>query len=586
MGRVTPKGIQILLGGDSRQRAGINAYRPVTPEGLNEILGDPNVKRDPFSFQHRLKGGINGGAYGTNGDHVGRDLKGKTAPESLDREGPDPIRDREFVGDEFQGMLMFAPNGKPAFQSLWPEGTADKDKTLRINIASKLPDYIANPESVVHQELSVTDALEKQPVEQIFKPVHANIRAAVDEFAKSFEANFGVKVDVQVDHPNPHVSVMGYDKGRKDITAFSSFPAAMGEWKKLKHASHSPGYLFVSSNRSKGLGTDDSQRLVNQQLGLALGVAHPHDLAQFRNLSDQAALTMTTMAYSDLKPVSLGTEDKAGFGPLDFGLRKWLPNAPALNEGEQALDLEMAYKESLRRNADTVTYKETGLLPAVSLFAHGEDNMLMGGKGDDYLDTNAGYVSTYQDPETGRKQNAVLVEGHIRYVECGAGNNIVVAAKDGDQTIHTGTGKTDVRLLYPEMSGEKVIDAPGEVTVTFTASQLKSAQDVTVSQSGDDFVLGSAQGGSLRLQGQAKGEGISSVRMLSESGRVLFEKEVKGLSLDDFRKDVLEPAKKTAAEYVPSKPDVAQDRPSTWKERVERLQKEAEKAGNSHNRYR
>lgn len=586
MGRVTPKGIQILLGGDSRQRAGINAYIPVTPEGLNEILGDPNVKRDPFSFQHRLKGGINGGPYGTNGDHVGRDLKGKTAPDTLDREGPDPLRDREFTGDEFQGMLMFAPNGKPAFHSLWPEGTPDKDKTLRISIASEIPSYIADPASAVHQELSVTDALEKQPIEKIFKPVNANIRTALDTFAKSFEANFGIKVDVQVDHPNPHVSVLGYDKGRKDISAFSSFPAVMGDWKKLKHASHSPGYVMVSDSRTKSLDAEQAQNLVNQQLGLALGVAHPHDLAQFRNLSDQAAMTMTTMAYSDLKPLALGSKDNAGFGPLDFGLRKWVANPPALNTGEQVFDLEAAYQESVRKNADTVTYKETGLLPALSLIAQGEHNRIIGGKGDDYLDTNAGYISTYQDAKTGRKQNSILVEGHVQYVECGAGNNIVVAAKDGGQTIRTGTGKTDVRLLYPEMSGEKIIDAQGEVAVTFTASQLKGAQDAQITQSGDDFVLGSSAHGSLRLQGQAKGEGISSVRMLSESGRVLFEKDVKGLSLDDFRKDVLEPAKQVAKDYVPSKPDVAQDRPSTWEERVQRLKQEAEKAANSHQRYR
>lgn len=572
MSPVTPKGLLNLLGDESRQRERINSYNPVTAGGLEELLS-LYTGRDPFSFHHRIKGAKDGGPYGSNGDHVGRDLFNKQKSEMLDAEGPNPLADRSFLGDEFQGMLMFGQNGIPAFQSLWPTGaSAQERKVLKVNIASEVPDAIRHLPAPVKKALERRAGVAGQSLDSQFAAVDPRFTQAVNTYAERFERAFGIHLDIRTDHPDAQIHIMGYRHARPESPhAYASFPGAMQGWEKLAPISHSPGYIMVNLDKAPKLSDQQVEQLVAHEFGHALGLASSHDLALFRNLHPRDAMTLSSMAYSDLSQGAVDGSIPAGFGALDLGLRKWLDNPPALNEGGRIYDLDALHKASQEQNKKTVVYRKTGLLPVLPIAAHGKENVLHGSTGNDFIDTNPGYVSQIRVSTQKNTQKFALVEGHIGEIYCRSGDNTVVVSAEGDQTIHTGTGKTDLRVLYPDMRGEKTIDAEGKVTLTLTASYLKNAQDLRVTQHGTDVILSSQDHGTLRLRDQAEGHGIARIRILSERGRTLFEKEVKGLSSAELQDKVIRPALNVARDYVPSKPDVAQDRPSTWKDRVDRL---------------
>lgn len=572
MGNVTPKGLLNLLGDESRQRERINSYYPVTEKGMDELISTSYAERDPFSFYHRVRSAKNGGPYGTNGNHVGRELLQKQKPDTLDVEGPNPLADRAFIGDEFQGMLMFGTDGAPAFKSLWPADASDAErKVLKVNIARTLPQAMDALPPVEKKALERRAGVAGQSLQSQFTPTDARIEKAIQSYARRFEQAFGIHLDIGHDKADAQIHVMGYKDARADSPhAYASFPGAMDGWKELAPLSHSPGYVMVNQDSFAKLSDKQVDELVAHEFGHALGLAGPHNLALFRTLSSREAVTLTSMAYSDL---AYGTADETsahGFGALDLGLRKWLPNPPALDNKQQTYDLEALHKASLQQNKRSITYRKTALLPVIPIVANNAENVLYGTSGNDFIDTNPGYLSRMVTGSPARRQSFALMEGHIGEVYCQQGDNKVVASAVGDQTIHTGAGHTEVRLLYPLMTGAKTIDAEGDVTLSITASYLKQAQDMAASAQGRDVVL-STKGAELRLEGQAAGEGITRLRVLSERGRVLFEKETKGLSLDELKNEVLEPALQTAKEYVPSKPDVAQERPNDWKDRVERL---------------
>lgn len=577
MGSVTPKGLQELLGSDSKQREDINSYRPATVASLTELLGNSHAGRDPYSFQHRIKGkGGQGGPYNTGGDHVGRELFNKLKPDTLDTEGPDPFKDRDFIGDEFQGMLMFGKDGTPAFHSLWPKDSAPEARSaIRVNIASVLPEAIESLPPLVKKSLDHRAGREGQKIESMFAPVNDRITQSVNRYAQEFEKTFGIHLDVGTDQPDAQIHVMGFQHGR--ITSphgFASFPQPMQEWENFYRISAAPGYVMMNLDKAEQLSDQQIDRMVAHEFGHALGLANPNDLALFRNVQALDALTLTTMANSDLvyNPIHEEAPTAPLFGPLDLGLRKWVANPPALNKGNATYDLDALHHKSVQANKSTVTFKHTHLLPTLPIFAHGTNNTLVGTAGDDYLDTNTGYISHIDHVRTGAKQKFTLLEGHIDHVRCVSGNNTVIASKTADQDIHTGTGTTDVRFVYPEMTGEKTIDAEGEVILTLTASVLKSLPDLRASADQGDIILSANQcQGKIRLQGQAEGKGIAQLRVVSERGHTLFEQDTHGLSADALQRDVIQKAVKVAFDHIPSAPDVPLDRPTTNAERIERL---------------
>lgn len=114
------------------------------------------------------------------------------------------MHERKFIGYEFQGMLMFGADGKPAFHSIWPEGTpAEERKSLKVNIVTKVPDYILDPEGTVKPFMDGrTQAFGGQGIEDAFAPVDERVIEQVQKYAENFEKTFGIKMEVSFDEPD------------------------------------------------------------------------------------------------------------------------------------------------------------------------------------------------------------------------------------------------------------------------------------------------------------------------------------------------------------------------------------------------
>lgn len=576
MGSITPKGLLELLGKEADHWDLVASAPAVTEEGIEELLGNPAVGRTPYSFKNRIKDRSEhgrGGPYGTGGDHVGRDLSNKEKPDGLDKRGPDPMRERGFIGGEYQGMMMFGANGKPAFHSIWPEGTpAEERKSLKVNIVTKVPDYVLDPKGTVKPFMDGrSKAFGNKSIEEAFAPVDKRVIEQVEKYAANFEKTFGIKMEVSFDAPDDktHISVMGFRGGDKRLNGFASFPIAMQSWDMLKPYGHKPGFMMLNMENVDAMPDKQLHDLFAHEFGHSIGWAHPHDLAIFENLTQREAMEMTTMSYSDIEYRPFKGMEGAELGPMDYGLRKWVHNPPALNGGNGVYDLDAQHKETLERNKHTLTFRREGLLPATPILAHGKNNELRGTVGDDFIDTNTGYSSQVSHPDTKAKQKFVLVEGHIDRVKCISGNNKVVACKTGDQEISTGTGQTDVQCLYPNMSGEKTIHNEGRTTLVLTTSLLKKHQDMTTQRDGDDMVLRMGEG-SIRLTGQMIGKGVSNLRVVDEKGKTVFDKDVTELNPESFRRHAVYEAKKIAREHVPAKDDIQPQRHEqpSWKDRI------------------
>lgn len=577
MGIVTSKGLLELLGDDADHWDLVASSPVITEQGLEEVLGNPVVGRSPYSFKNRIKDRSEhgrGGPYGTGGDHVGRDLSNKYKPEGLDQRGPDPMKERKFIGYEYQGMMMFGANGKPAFHSIWPEGTKPEDmKTLKVNIVTKVPDYVLDPKGTVKPFMDGrTSAFGGQTIEEAFAPVDKRVVEQVQKYAANFEKTFGIKMEVSFDEPDDktHISIMGFRGGDRRLNGFASFPQAMQSWKMLKPYGHKPGFMMLNMENVDAMPDKQLHDLFAHEFGHSIGWAHPHDLAIFEDLTQREAMEMTTMSYSDIEYRPFKGMEGAELGPMDYGLRKWVHNAPALNSGNAVYDLEAQHAETFEKNKNTVTFRRERILPAAPMLAHGTNNELRGTKGDDFIDTNPGYSTQVTNSESDTKQKFVLVEGHLDRVRCVAGNNKVVACATGDQQIFTGSGQTEVQCLYPNMTGEKTVTAEGKATLVLTTSLLKKHQDMVTDRDGDDLVLRAGEG-SIRLTGQMIGKGISNLRVVDELGKTVFDKDVTELNPESFRRHAVYEAKKVAREHVPAKEDVLPERHEqpSWKDRIQ-----------------
>lgn len=582
MARITGKGLSELLGTESDHWDLVASSPVVTNEGTAEILDSSKLGRSPFSFFNRNKSRAehgHGGAFGTAGDHVGRDLSNKEKPEGLDIRGPNPMRDRKFIGYEFQGMLMFGPDGKPAFHSLWPEGTPPEErKSLKINLVTKIPDYVLDPEGTVKPFMDGrTRAFGGKTLEEAFQPVDGRVLDQVKKYAANFEKTFGIKLEIVFDQADKdtHISVMGFRQGDRRLNGFASFPKAMQGWNSLKNYGHTPGFMVLNMDNVDAMPDKQVHDLFAHEFGHSIGWAHPHDLAVFETLTQDEAMEMTTMSYTDLEYRPFGKAQGAELGPMDYGLRKWVHNPPALNAGNNTYDLEQQHKDTLELNKHTRTFNQTGLLPASPMAAQGKNNSLLGTEaGNDFIDTNAGYSSQIVHPN-GTKQKFVLVEGHIEHVNCRGGNNKVVACKEGNQQITTGTGANELQFLYPDLRGEKTIISNGDDTLVLTTSLLRKYDDMLVDRDGDDVVLRDADdktAGSIRLTGQAIGQGIKHLRVVDEMGKTVFDKDVSHLNPESLRRHAIYEAKQIAKTHVAEKPDILPERHENpdWKERLKK----------------
>lgn len=535
---VTPEGLQELLGADSKQLDQVMSCEVVVPEKIKEVLGEgERVARDPYFLRERLESSHmarRGDPYGTGGNHVGRDLSNKFQPDALDKEGPNPHGDRRFFGKEFQGMLMFAPDGKPAF---WRDGTPPE--LLTINIATKVPPYATDPNGRLEPFLRGREqsAFGGQKFESALEAVDERVIAQVQSYAERFERTTGIKMNVVFDQPDEdtHISVMAFRNGSRSLNGFATFPKRMQGWQALEKYGHTPGIMCLNADNMDRYSDKLIHDLFAHEFGHSIGWAHPHDLAEFAGISREEAMELTTMAYTDLYYRPFDGMEGAEFGIMDYGVRKWVGNAPELNPGNLTYDLEAQHRLTLEDNKDTMTYRTKKLLPATPIMAHGENNELRGSMGDDFIDTNPGYGCQIKHPETGAKQKFAMVEGHLARVLGIQGNNTIIAAQHHDQHIEPGIGTNEVRMVYPDLSGEKTLKCDGTDTLVVTTDLIGNAKTLTTEQDGDDLILQINEGAaSIRLSGQAKGQGITTFRLVDGKGNQVFEANAKDLNRDDF----------------------------------------------------
>lgn len=554
----------------------------VTDSGLEDFLSDKPTKFPPGPDTYELTHcGPHGNAheddeqkhdvntFASGGHHVGRDLEDKEAPlRALDEMGPNPHGDRNFYADEFQGMMTFDAKGKPTFHSRFPEAkTAADIKELRINIATRLPEYMTgDTPQAVEMEAMEADAFGGLPLKDVFDRVDDTMVEQVERYAKEFEQAFGIKMTVGFDIEDAHLSLMGYTQGDPNLLGFASFPPSINDWPDMEGLGAQPGYMVMNNQYTGTASEKEVYDLFSHEFGHTMGLAHPHDLALL-NMSKREALTATKMAYTDLKlrafrhvvtdaagePVldddgkpqyfSVGPDE----GVLDFGFRKWTATAPDLGKVTDAdpkspkndsykgvYDLAAHTEFSVAENKESIVYKRERLLPMVPMINDGKNTVLKGTPGDDYLDTNPGYASTVKAPGSRAEQKFVLVEGHMEKVLGISGNNIIVTAQHGDQEIQPGTGNNELRFVYPDMKGKKTITSEGKDTLVLTEDLLNSqrfnAKDgkggITLAAEDSSIVLG--------------GEGVQKISIINDLGRPVIEFDTAGLSAQALNEKIFE----------------------------------------------
>lgn len=589
--RVTEQGLDdFLQEGPSAFPPGPDTYLTPADCVTPRRHGHDNDGQDEIDFDEDA-------ALSSNGDHVGRDLSNKQQPvHPLDDSGPNPHGDRLFYGDEFQGMLTFDAKGVPTFHSRFPEAKSVQDITeLRVNIATKLPAYMTGDTPQAEEmEAMENDAFDGNSLEDVFARVDDKMVAQVERYAKEFEQAFGIKMTVGFDLPDPHLSLMGYTKGDPNLLGFASFPPGINDWPELEGLGVHAGYMVMNNQYTETASEKEVYDLFSHEFGHTLGLAHPHDLALL-NMSKREALTATKMAYTDLKlrafqhlvtdgegnPVldDKGEKQYSSFGPdegvLDLGFRKWVanpgkldhakqpdPNKPGYDGYNAVFDLEAHSEFAKKENARSIVFLRERLLPMVPMVAEGKNTVLKGTPGDDFLDTNPGYASLVKVGGTRVKQKFVLTEGHMEKVLGISGNNTIIAAQNGKQEIHPGTGENEIRMLYADMKGEKTIVSEGKDTLVLT-DELLEAQSFKARKSNGAMTLTSDKGARITLAG----EGVQKIRVVNHLGRVQAEIDVQGLSSTDLNREFLEGnAWKKQAEQRAKKadPDLIDPLPQTF----------------------
>lgn len=530
---------------------------------------------------------------------VGTNLSYKVKPKGLPKEGKNPTFNgqpgiRRFVGDEFPRMLGFgaprisreivrengrptqvfklAEEAKPAFYSLWPEGTKPEDmKVLKINIATKVPQYMLEGALGATMEGRKEFAFKGQSLSESFVPVSDKVEKEWRRFAEDFEASFGIKLDVRKDtDPDAHkpeevsLSVLGFQKGEPRLAGFASFPEAMNEWQEVFKATlgHKQGFMMLNHEytNNKAIDGDMVYDLIAHEFGHRFGMCHPHDLGQMK-MSQADALNHTMMAYTDGKfsrMVDQDGKEQEGLlcGPVELSLRKFLPNAPKLNDSRGTVyDLGAHSKKSFGVNWNSRVMAQTGQIPAVPIVNNGTGAVLRGTTGNDILDTEPGHESRVKN-SLGVEQRYSLVEGHFAKVIGLAGNNDIFTSSKGDQEILPGIGENKIHIYDKHIGDKKTILSTGRDTLVLHEDiffenrkdkKVRGQDDAVnhslkVTQQGDDIVLTGHAGGSIVLKDQVvPGKGVTAIEVVDDSGRRHITRDVSRFTTPErFEKAIVE----------------------------------------------
>lgn len=564
------------------------------------------ASREPHSLAHEATPLEQ--ASRDNRPFVGNNLSYKWKPHGLPKAGKNPTFNgqpgiRRFIGDEFPRMLGYgAPRvameivrddrgrphqvpklvqeAQPAFWSHWPEGTPrDKMKVLKINIASKVPDYMKDGTIAATMEGRNDFAFKGQTLEQAFTPITDKVEKAWRRFAKDFKETYGIELDVRKDtDPDAHapeevnLTVCGFQKGEPRLAGFASFPQAMNDWSQaLGTLGHKQGYMLLNHEYTNNELIDDSMiyDLVAHEFGHFMGWVHPHDLGAMK-MSQADALNGTIMAYTDGKFTRFQdqenhVQDGLVAGPVDLYFRNFVANPPKLNEARGTeYNLGKHSKYARGENWNSRVKRMTGQIPAVPIINNGTGAVLVGTAGNDILDTEPGHQSIVRDT-MGVEQRFALVEGHFAKVVGLNGNNEIFTSSKGNQEILPGPGQNNIHIYTPNIGGKKTIVSTGRDTLIlhedlFLENRIKnlgksnaSDQRLQITADGNDLIISTHKGnGSIVLKDQlVPGKGVSAIKVVDDTGQSLVSRDVSRFTTPDrFFSAIIEPMSEETPELL------------------------------------
>ncbi|MBM3617110.1 MAG: hypothetical protein FJX23_01035 [Alphaproteobacteria bacterium] len=614
--------------------------KKVTTAAIATVLKDDKsvvsfVLPDDKTINEVLREGankdLNEDRFGTGGQHVARDLAGKTGWRDLDSKGPDPFanstaadaKKRNFLGDEFQGMLGYDKTGKPAFWSHFnkinedgtPKLGADgkpqpiesiddlKGQTFKVHLATQLPKHLEG-----HALIEGMDIWDGKKAKDAAVKVAGRLEKEIGEYLNDLTKVTGLKFELTDKQEDANLTVMSWAKTKPTfggtLLGFASFPESINSWSSLNGLGNKPAFMFLNNEwtESKSTKQQEVRNLFAHELGHNLGWAHPHDLAR-PNMSQPETLVSTLMAYADVQPKDFAGAEGAHMGAVDYGFRKWMPEAPALNSGEgKVYDLQAHLEQSIKESGNSSAYRRSNLLPTAVIVDSGKGTELHGTAGDDFIDTNKGYASIVNVPSpaptkaeeaapaaklnahvtTGehdhgeeqptanvpprrpapapvvKRQKVLLAEGHIAKVKGLSGNNTIIASETGDQVIEPGTGNSEVRFYYQNIGGNKTIHSEGNDTLVLSQSIIQGHKDLKATEKDGNIVLGDGKD-SITLSGK----GVATIRIIDAKGQTVQETEVKGLNAKEINDQVIKPAQSIARKSQRF------NRPATFAGRIE-----------------
>lgn len=502
-------------------------------ETIEEVVSKPNQSVDEDRF-------------GTGGQHVARELAGKTGWRDLDNKGPNPEKNRNFLGDEFQGMLGYDADGKPAFWSHFskPDGSPIesiddlKGQSFKICLADKLPEHLHGNPSISN----VPEAWKGKKPQDAAVKVCERMETQIREFAADLTKVIGMPVEIVDDAKEANLTVMAWEHNTKSprLLGFASFPESMNSWSRLNGLGNKPAFMFVSNDYAnlEKISDQEVRNLFSHEFGHNMGWCHPHDLARL-NMSQAEALGSTLMAYSDMHNDNFENTVGAQMGAIDYSFRKWFPDAPAMNEGENKVyDMQKHMEASFAKSKDTSAYRKSNQLSTAVIVDSGKGTELHGTQGNDLIDTNTGYASIVDCPDGRGKQKFLLSEGHIAKVKGIAGDNIIIPSKTGDQTIEPGKGNNQIKFYHQGIGGNKTIVSEGQDKLVLSESIFQRHTALKATEKDGNIVIGDSN-----AQITFAGKGINSIQVIDSMGREILAKDVAGMSADQINDEVITPAR-------------------------------------------
>lgn len=494
--------------------------------------------------------------WGTGGNHVAANPEGKYMPEDLNAKGQDPKSNRDYIGGIAQGLIMYAPKEagddvqRPAvydyFGAKTREDLTGKKLTLNITTTGKfedLPAYMRDEKGSQLKSMRQRkgSAFGGQNFEDALVGIDERTQKQIERVAEDWSRKYGIDVEVvydqdpKIDPENPHpvITYMGFTKGQSGLAGFANFPEVFNKWGgQLAGYGHNPGFNVLNNDYTGRSTTSDHDiyTLVEHELGHAMGKVHTHDLGNTGR--GQQDLALSNMAYSKLQAQGVGP-DGSPLPMVEVETGKWMGGLQQLNTHDDMLvDLQDLHKKSYDINKNTRETRNNKLLPVEGMAVDGKGAVLQGSEGNDRLDSNPGYASRVNTPGVPVPQDFALIRGHFERVRGVAGDNIIIGAAHGDQTIEPGPGNNSVEFPHEEITGRKTVESTGKDTLVLSEA-LITANKLRATEGKDGVELTDGKN-AIVLKG-----GVDKVQVIDANGKTVVEKNARDFTAQDFQQEVI-----------------------------------------------